>query len=51
MRDLLGNLVYNKIMISGTVNAEVNISTHPTGVYFIKIQTVDKVYTEKVVVQ
>jgi hypothetical protein len=52
IRDVLGNLVYSKTVNDmQPVNMDIDISTHPPGIYFLKAQSRDKIYTEKVVIQ
>ena len=48
--DLLGNLIHHQVATS--LNEQIDISSHPKGIYFVKIQTEDgKVEVQKVVYQ
>ena len=49
----LGQVVYQSAHphIRTSTNLQIDLSTHPRGIYFIKVQSGENVYTEKVVVQ
>ncbi|MBN4062316.1 gliding motility-associated C-terminal domain-containing protein [Bacteroidales bacterium AH-315-I05] len=49
--DVLGNLVYRKGDVNTNGNLEVDISTHPKGIYFVKIVSGDEIVVKKVVYQ
>ncbi|TAL56750.1 MAG: T9SS type A sorting domain-containing protein [Bacteroidetes bacterium] len=49
VRDMLGNLVHNKIANNNSRNVDIDISNNPPGIYFLKARSTDKVYTEKVI--
>ncbi|TAL62360.1 MAG: T9SS type A sorting domain-containing protein [Bacteroidetes bacterium] len=44
----LGELVYSRAV---SATQQISLSSQPKGIYFVKVQSADKVYTEKVVVQ
>lgn len=46
--DLMGNSIFIRQNISD-ISLEVNISEHPKGIYFLKIQQGDQVFTEKII--
>ncbi len=48
--NLLGEKIYSRPLDQQSL-IKMDISTQPEGIYFIKVQSADKVYTEKVVVQ
>lgn len=48
--NVFGEKIYSTL-ISSQSNNNVDISSQPKGIYFVKVQSADKVYTEKVVVQ
>ncbi len=45
----LGQTIYQSAI--SNLQSVIDLSSHPKGIYFIKIQTAEKIYTEKVVVQ
>jgi hypothetical protein len=45
----LGQIVYQSTI--SNLQAQMDLSSQPKGIYFVKIQSADKIYTEKVVVQ
>ena len=49
--DMLGNAVFKKAVNNQPVNMDVDISSHPRGIYFIKVQTSDNIFTEKIILQ
>ncbi|MBI4946510.1 MAG: T9SS type A sorting domain-containing protein [Bacteroidetes bacterium] len=47
--NVLGEVVYQSTTAAATT--EIDLSAHPRGIYFVKVQSTDKVYTEKVILQ
>mgnify|MGYP001596565209 CR=1 FL=1 len=47
--DLLGNVIYQTINNKKTTS--IDLSLHPQGIYFIKVQSADNLYTEKIILQ
>ena len=45
----MGQLVYQQK--NNSSSQQIDLSAQPKGIYFVKVQSADKVYTEKVVVQ
>lgn len=45
----LGQVVFKSLILNS--NSQIDISSHPKGIYFLKVQNGEKIYTEKVVVQ
>jgi len=48
--NIMGHLVYERKNLQQGIT-QVDISTHPKGIYFVKLQAGDKVFTEKVIYQ
>ena len=46
--DVLGNIIYNKNFINQK-EVEVNLLSYTKGIYFVKVQSGDKIYTEKII--
>ncbi|TAL62371.1 MAG: T9SS type A sorting domain-containing protein [Bacteroidetes bacterium] len=44
----LSQIIHQQVLAS---NQQIDLSSQPKGIYFVKVQSADKVYTEKVVVQ
>jgi|GEM_PF-6378805 len=49
--DMIGKVVYQSTNIRQTQIVDIDISNLKTGIYFIKVQSGDKVYTDKVIVE
>jgi len=47
---VLGEIIYTSNNVH-SLSSVIDISSHPKGIYFVKVQSGDNVYTEKVVVQ
>ncbi len=45
----LGQIIYQSSIINN--QSSIDLSSQPSGIYFVKVQTADKIYTEKVVLQ
>src|SRR3989304_4246513 len=43
----LGQVVFKSLILNP--QSLINLSSHPSGIYFIKVQTADKIYTEKII--
>ena len=48
--DILGNLIYNS-SVRGTNSETIDISRHGKGIYFIKVQQGEQIFTEKLIHQ
>jgi hypothetical protein len=46
--NVLGTIIYNTNLLQ---ELPIDLSSQPKGIYFVKVQSADKIYTEKVVVQ
>ena len=44
----LGQLIHQETLRSSS--SQIDLSAHSKGIYFLKVQSVDKIYTEKIVV-
>jgi len=51
VRDMLGKIVYSKKVNDDKINIDIDLSSQPKGIYILQVQSADKIYTEKVVVQ
>jgi hypothetical protein len=49
--NILGEVVYDAVNQTVSPSTQIDLSKQPKGIYFVKIQGADKVYTEKVVVE
>ncbi len=47
--DLIGNVIYQSLAQNS--KADIDLSAQPKGIYFIKLQSGDKIYTDKIIIQ
>ena len=51
VQDMLGNIIYSQSIINSTLNMDIDLRNKPKGIYIIKLQTIDKIFTEKIIIQ
>lgn len=49
--NILGEIIYTVTNQSISPSAKIDLSSKPKGIYFVKVQSEDRVYSEKVVIQ
>jgi hypothetical protein len=49
--DIAGRTIYRSALDEGQKKIQMDISNHPTGIYFLKVQTKNNTVTEKIIVR